>query len=88
MPSPIHWIGVSVRVRVCSRYLEYVVFKDYAAKVCFVTPDVTQFIKLYEGRAELAVFLEPLCLEGKRLVVLAVNNNQSSDSAGGSHWYV
>lgn len=43
------WIGVSARVRVCPRYLEYVVFKDYAAKVCFVTPDVTQFIKLYEG---------------------------------------
>ena len=24
-------------------------FKEYADKVCFITPDVTQFIKLYEG---------------------------------------
>ena len=31
------------------RYLEYQVFKEYADKVCFITPDVTQFIKLYEG---------------------------------------
>ena len=32
------------------RYLEYVVFKGYAATVCFLTPDVVQFIKLYEGK--------------------------------------
>ena len=25
-------------------------FKDYAAAVCFLTPDVAQFIKLYEGK--------------------------------------
>lgn len=24
-------------------------FKEHADKVCFITPDVTQFIKLYEG---------------------------------------
>jgi sentrin-specific protease 8 len=68
------------------RYLEYVVFKDYAAAVCFLTPDVAQFIKLYEGHSELEVFLEPLCLHDKKLVVLAINNNQSTDHGGGSHW--
>ena len=31
------------------RYLECEVFSDHADKVCFITPDVTQFIKLYEG---------------------------------------
>lgn len=35
--------------RPACRYLEYVVFKEQADKVCFVTPDVTQFIKLYGG---------------------------------------
>ena len=34
----------------CCRYLEYEVFREHADKVCFITPDVTQFIKLYEGR--------------------------------------
>ena len=31
------------------RYLEYRVFRDCADGVGFITPDVTQFIKLYEG---------------------------------------
>ena len=37
---------------------------------------------------ELRVFLEPLGLQEKQLIVLAVNNNQSVEYAGGSHWYV
>ena len=36
-------------LHVITRYLEYEVFKEHADKVCFITPDVTQFIKLYEG---------------------------------------
>ena len=42
---------------------------------------------LCTGHAELGVFLEPLCLQDRQMVVLAVNNNQSTDHAGGSHWY-
>ncbi|CAI7997267.1 Sentrin-specific protease 8 [Geodia barretti] len=68
-------------------YLERIGFKDYAAKVCFVTPDVTQFVKLHEGDdAELRIFLEPLALHTKDLVLLAVNDNQSNTHAGGAHW--
>jgi len=29
--------------------LEYRTFSDFANNICFITPDVTQFIKLYEG---------------------------------------
>ena len=36
--------------------------------------------------AELGLFLEPLALSQKELVVLVVNNSASVDSAGGSHW--
>ena len=43
-----YYVGHSVRNFLC-RYLERIGFKDYAAKVCFVTPDVTQFVKLHEG---------------------------------------
>ncbi len=38
---------VCVCVCVC-RYLEYDVYEE-SDKVCFVTPDVVQFMKLYEG---------------------------------------
>ena len=31
------------------RYLEHDVFHQYRELVSFITPDVTQFIKLYEG---------------------------------------
>lgn len=36
---------------------------------------------------ELGIFLEPLLLHEKELVLLAVNNNPSTEAAGGSHWY-
>lgn len=35
---------------------------------------------------ELDMFLEPLNLHKKDVVVLAVNDNPSSERAGGSHW--
>ena len=37
---------------------------------------------------ELGVFLEPLSLHSQDVVVLAVNDNSSSEYAGGSHWFV
>lgn len=37
---------------------------------------------------ELGVFLEPLLLTSKELVVVPVNNNQDPSSSGGSHWSV
>lgn len=40
---------VDVCDQIYHRYLEYEMYKECADKVCFVTPDVTQFIKLYEG---------------------------------------
>ena len=44
--QPLH---ESCPVHLPHRYLEYVVFREFSDRVCFVTPDVTQFIKLYEG---------------------------------------
>lgn len=36
--------------------------------------------------SELGIFLEPLNLHSKKVVVLAVNDNDSLDKAGGTHW--
>lgn len=66
-------------------YMEKEVFEGFNEDVQFVTPDVTQLIKLYEA-SDLGMFLEPLCLPQKRLIFLAVNNNESVHQAGGSHW--
>ena len=36
---------------------------------------------------EIGIFIEPLDLPSHKLVFFAVNDNDSTDSAGGSHWY-
>lgn len=58
---------------------------DASDRLCFLSPEVSQFLKL-AGAAELPVFLEPLALEAKDLVLAAVNNATDPDSPGGSHW--
>ncbi|KAJ7311406.1 hypothetical protein JRQ81_007034 [Phrynocephalus forsythii] len=60
-------------------------FQEFADRVCFVGPEVAQFIKCTPSPEELAVFLEPLGLPQKKVVFLAVNDN-ASQGAGGSHW--
>ncbi|XP_065909451.1 sentrin-specific protease 8-like [Dysidea avara] len=66
-------------------YMEKEIFESFSQDVQFITPDVTQLIKLYEA-SDLGVFLEPLCLPQKELIFLAVNNSESVHQAGGSHW--
>ncbi|XP_062868915.1 sentrin-specific protease 8 [Trichomycterus rosablanca] len=60
-------------------------FKNLGDAVCFISPEVTQFIKCSLSQEELAVFLEPLRLASRHWVFLAVNDN-SNQAAGGSHW--
>ena len=36
---------------------------------------------------EIGIFIEPLDLPSHKLVFFAVNDNDSKDTAGGSHWY-
>ncbi|XP_051504102.1 sentrin-specific protease 8 [Myxocyprinus asiaticus] len=60
-------------------------FESLGEKVCFISPEVTQFIKYASSQDELAIFLEPLRLPSRRWVFLAVNDN-SNQTAGGSHW--
>jgi len=59
--------------------------------VTFISPEVTQFIKLHRDDDEgdgipLEIFLEPLGLEKKQFVFLAINDQLDLESPGGSHW--
>ncbi|XP_021494493.1 sentrin-specific protease 8 [Meriones unguiculatus] len=60
-------------------------FHDCSDHVCFISPEVTQFIKCTSNPAEIAMFLEPLRLTHKQVVFLAINDN-SNQAAGGTHW--
>ena len=78
-----HWLND----RIISFYFEYLHQKkfDSGDRVCFISPEVSQFHKLATN-AEISIFLEPLALENKDVIVLAVNNAANPDQPGGSHW--
>lgn len=64
---------------------------DFRSSICMIAPEVTQFIKLSssgDGGEDipLELFLEPLKLEEKNFVFLAINDQEDSESAGGNHW--
>ncbi|XP_006013951.1 sentrin-specific protease 8 [Latimeria chalumnae] len=60
-------------------------FQDFCSSVCFIGPEVAQFIKCATSQEELAIFLESLDLPHKKLVFLPVNDNLNQ-VAGGTHW--
>ncbi|KAK3605849.1 hypothetical protein CHS0354_002485 [Potamilus streckersoni] len=79
-----YWLNDRL-IEFCFEYFEKEQFNHSADKLCLIGPDVTQFIKLAPAE-EIAPFLEPLNLPEKQFIFLAVNDNQSSDKAGGTHW--
>ena len=78
-----HWLND----RIISFYFEYLYDKEFdqTDKLIFISPEVSQFLKMAR-KEELGIFLEPLQLECKDLIILAVNNSSDPTKAGGSHW--
>ncbi|KAI1904392.1 hypothetical protein AGOR_G00005170 [Albula goreensis] len=79
-----HWLNDQV-IGFAFEYFATECFKNLSDSACFISPEVTQFIKCASSQEELALFLEPLGLPARRWVFLAVNDN-SHQTAGGSHW--
>ncbi|XP_030622666.1 sentrin-specific protease 8 [Chanos chanos] len=79
-----HWLNDQV-IGFAFEYFAAERFKSLGERICFISPEVTQFIKCASCQEELALFLEPLRLEVYQWVFLAVNDN-SNQTAGGSHW--
>ncbi len=67
--------------RLIGFYFEYLHLHKFESSsgVCFISPEVSQFLKLANFE-EIPIFLEPLELEKKDVVLLAVNN--ASDPSG------
>lgn len=79
-----HWLNDQV-IGFAFEYFTTERFRCLGDKLCFISPEVTQFIKYATSQEELAIFLEPLMLGSRRWVFLAVNDN-SNQTAGGTHW--
>lgn len=81
--NPPNWLND----RLIGFYFEYLHLNNFenSNKICFISPEVSQFLKLVSYE-EIPVFLEPLELETKEVVVLAVNDANDPSLPGGSHW--
>jgi len=67
-------------------YFQHKLYPSLDKKVVFISPEVTQFIKM-SSEDELPIFLEPLDLSSKDIIFLALNDSETIDAAGsGSHW--
>jgi len=82
--SPSQWLNDNI-IGFAFEYFEREEFKDCASSVAFISPQVTQCIKLMSVDDARAL-LEPLLLSDKDVVFFAVNDNRSADIAGGLHW--
>lgn len=66
------------------QYLESEKYKEFSQELLFVSPQVTQLIKLSNSN-ECRSLLEHLNPSRKKLIFFAVNDNETHE-AGGNHW--
>ncbi|KAM3965753.1 sentrin-specific protease 8-like [Aphomia sociella] len=78
-----YWLNDTI-ISFYFEYLERVLFSN-AGELLFVSPEVTQCIKMVQTE-EIKTFLEPLGIKNKKFVFFALNDNDLPDRAGGSHW--
>ena len=70
-------------------WLEYLyneLFKNYQDKLLCIGPSMSHLIKLTNDHQDVQAFLQPLEIDCKELVLIPINDNSYSESAGGSHW--
>ncbi|NXB65437.1 SENP8 protease, partial [Struthidea cinerea] len=82
--EPPNWLNDHI-IGFAFEYFANQQFQDFSHRVCFISPEVAQFIKCALSQEEIAIFLQPLDLLRKELVFLPINDN-SSQAAGGTHW--
>ena len=78
-----HWLNDAL----IGFYFEFLHQRKFesSSRICFISPEVSQFLKLASA-VEIPVFLDPLHLEEKETVLMAVNNASDPSQPGGSHW--
>ncbi|KAK7503419.1 hypothetical protein BaRGS_00005340 [Batillaria attramentaria] len=78
------WINDNL-IAFCFEYFEREQFNHSADRLALLSPSIAQFIKLAAAE-DLTVALEPLNLPTKEYVFVPINDNASTNKAGGSHW--
>lgn len=78
------WINDNI-IEFWFEYLYNHVFKSYQEQLLCIGPSMAHLIKL-TNLEDLQAILQPLELSSKKLVLIPINDNSYSESAGGSHW--
>lgn len=79
-----HWLNDTL-ISFYFEYLGHELFPHNSA-LLFVPPEVTQCIKIMPS-SEIGVMLEPLVQPtNKQFIFFALNDNEFTDSSGGTHW--
>jgi len=78
------WINDNI-IEFWLEYLYNHVFKDYQEHLLCIGPCMSHLIKLTDIE-DLEPIVQPLKLEHKQLVLIPINDNNYSESVGGSHW--
>jgi len=79
-----HWLNDN-HIAFYFEYLERVAYENSSKDVAFVSPSVAQLMKNSQPE-EIVFFCEPLHLDTKQFVFFPVNDSESPDTPGGSHW--
>ncbi|XP_065066692.1 sentrin-specific protease 8-like isoform X2 [Rhopilema esculentum] len=87
--EPRGWINDTI-VGFALEYFATEQFKDISKDVYLIAPQVSQFLKLYQGndKKEIDDILESLDLQNKKFIIVPVNDGMSTDSISGTHWTI
>lgn len=79
-----HWLNDNL-IAFWFQYLEKDLYHEHADKVVYISPQVSQFIKM-GGVEDLQNMFESWDLAKKELIFLPINDCSAHDSPGGTHW--
>lgn len=80
-----HWINDQI-IAFYFQYLESHVYREFSNEFLFVSPQVTQLLKMNdEPNDEAKTLLEPLNPHSRKFLFFPVNDN-NHERAGGTHW--
>ncbi|XP_076176101.1 sentrin-specific protease 8 [Ptiloglossa arizonensis] len=79
-----HWLN-DVIIGFYFEYLDVKFNKNEEKELYFISPELTQLLKMTEP-SQYGILLDPLNVSKSKCIFFPLNNCDSRDAAGGSHW--
>ncbi|KOC62835.1 Sentrin-specific protease 8 [Habropoda laboriosa] len=79
-----HWLN-DVIIGFYFEYLDKKFNKNEKTKLYFISPEVTQLLKMSDS-SQYGIFLDPVKVSECKCILFPLNNCERKDTTGGSHW--